>query len=197
MLPRLLIIALLCCPSLVHAQTPAAYSANPKDEKHTGYSFALVVQSKVVTAEGDWKESEGLRAYGTAHPGSYIVFANEGSLMLLQKPSEIAEAAKLYRPLEALGEEQAKLGAKQTPLNQKQAVLGRQMKEATGAEEMRRIGAEQGKVGAEQGALGREQGRLGQEQGSAGRTFYNNVQTALGQCLARRSCIPAQPFTTR
>lgn len=62
---------------------------------------------------------------------------------------------------------------------------------------MRRIGAEQGEVGAEQGALGREQGRVGQEQGSAARTFYNNVQLVLGQCLAQRSCIPAQPSATR
>lgn len=197
MLLRLLIIALLWGPPLVHTQTPAAYSADAKDEKPTGCSFALIVGSKVLTTEGDWKESERLRAYGTAHPGSYIVFANEGSLMLLNKPSEIAEAATLYRPLETLGEEQAKLGAKQTPLNQEQAVLGRQMKEAKGADEMQRIGAEQRRVGAEQGALGREQGRIGQEQGVAGRTFYNYVQTALGQCLARRSCTPAQPSATR
>lgn len=129
MFPRLLIIALLWCPSFVHAQTPAAYAANAKDEKPTGYSFALVVQSKVVTAEGDWKDSDRLRAYGTAHPGSYIVFVNEGSLMLLQEPYEIAEAAKLHRPLEVLGKEQAQLGAKQTPLNQQPAMLGKQMKQ--------------------------------------------------------------------
>jgi hypothetical protein len=185
---NLLTLALLCCPLTAQGQTPTTTSGNVTEQWPTGYSFALVIRSKVLTVEGDWRQSESLRAYSSAHPGNYIVFSNKGSLMLLQEPSKTEEAAKLYIPVQALGEQQATLEAKQTPLNQQQALLGKQMKDARSAEEMRRIGAEQGKIGAEQGAIGREQGQIGQEQGLAGRAFYNSVQRMLTRCLNEQSC---------
>lgn len=57
-------------PPVIHAQTQGAYSANAKDEKPTGYSFALVVESKVLTTEGDWR-----RANASVPTGALILAA--------------------------------------------------------------------------------------------------------------------------
>lgn len=152
------------------------------------YSFAVVVGTKVLNTEGDWKQGERLRAYASGHPGTYIVFALYGHLLLQTDPAAVSDAIYLYSTVDRLGAEQGKLNAKQAPLAQQQAALGKQMKDAISPEEMRRVGAEQGRIGAEQGAIGREQGRVGQDQGVAGRAFYNSVQVSINRCLREHTC---------
>ncbi len=175
------------------AQGTTAPSVNPADGKPTGLSFALVVRSKVLTTEGDWRQGVRLRGFAATHPGSYIVFVEKDSLQLLQNSAAVSDAAQLYSVLETLGQQQVVLGAKQTPLIQRQNDLGKQMKLASSPEEMHRIGAEEGRIGAEQGAIGREQGEVGRKQGIAGRAFYDRVQNLLTLCLSEQSCKPAVP----
>ncbi|WP_041598298.1 hypothetical protein [Granulicella tundricola] len=182
---------LISCSLPALAQGTTAPSVNLADGKPTGLSFALVVRSKVLTTEGDWKQGDRLRGFATTHPGSYIVFVKEDSLQLLQNSAAVSEAAQLYGVLETLGQQQAVLGAKQTPLIQRQNDLDKQMKLASSPEEMHRIGAEEGRIGAQQGAIGREQGEVGRKQCIAGRAFYDKVQNILTLCLSEQSCKPA------
>lgn len=168
------------------AQEPAPQASAPQDP--TRYSFAVVVDSKVLTTEGDWKQSTRLREYALTKPGTYIVFATENGLSLLTNAAALSKALSLYREVARLGNEQTLLEAKQAPLTKQQEALIAQMKKAVSPEEMRRIGAEQGRIGLEQGAIGRDQGRVGQEQGVAGRAFFDKVQTALKICMQNQSC---------
>ena len=183
------LIALLMCCQLSHSgEAQKEPTASAATEQPTDYSFAVVVGSKVLTTEGDWKQGERLRTYASSHPGTYIVFALGGHLLLQTDSAAVLDAMDLYKTVDRLGAEQGKLNAKQAPLAKQQAALGKQMKDAASPEEMRRVGAEQGRIGAEQGAIGREQGRVGQEQGVAGRAFYNNVQVSINRCLREHTC---------
>ena len=184
---------LISCSLPAFAQGTIVPSVNPGDGKPTGLSFALVVRSKVLTTEGDWKQGDRLRGFAATHPGSYIVFVEKDSLQLLQNSAAVSDAAQLYSVLETLGQLQVVLGAKQMPLIQRQNDLGKQMKLASSPEEMHRIGAEESRLGAEQGAIGREQGEVGRKQGIAGRAFYDRVQNLLTLCLSEQSCKPAAP----
>ncbi len=151
-------------------------------------SFAVVLASKVLTVEGDWKQSTHLREYANAHTGTYIVFETATGLSLLRKPEDISKVLTLHQEVARLGKEQELLEAKQAPLAKRQEELGNDMRKAGSPEEMRRIGAEQSKIGLQQGALGREQGKIGQEQGTAGRNFYDSVISFVKACVADRSC---------
>lgn len=172
--------------SLAQAQQPAspAYAAQGLRES----SFAVVVDSKVLTTEGDWKQSTRLREYAMTRPGTYIVFTTESGLALLTNASELSKVLSLYQEVARLGNEQKSLEARQAPLTKQQEALAAQMKKAVYPEEMRRVGAEQGRIGLEQGAIGRDQGRVGQEQGVAGRAFYEEVQASLKTCMQNQSC---------
>ena len=162
------------------------------NDSSAGYPFALVVDGKVITIEGDWKQSDRLRAYAASHPGSYIAFVADGHLLLQKGSAAMASALNLYDQVDKLRKQQEQLGAKQAPLGKQQALLSKRLKESASPEEMRRIGAEQGRVGGEQGALGREQGKLGQEQGNAGRMFYTSVEASLNRCIREHTCSQAQ-----
>ncbi len=190
---RLLCVLFMCCASSACAQQVPAPSVNLTGGQFAGRSFALVIQSRVLTTEGDWKQGNRLRAFATTYPGSYIVFTEEGSLRLFQDSAAVSEVAQLYSVLQDLGERQVLLGAKQTPLLQRQNDLAKQMKLASSSEEMQRIGAEEGRLGAQQGEIGREQGEVGRKQGVAGRAFYDRVQKLLSLCLSEHSCKPAIP----
>lgn len=181
---------LTLCQLPAPGQAPKEPITSAANEQPAGYSFAVVVGPKVLTNEGDWKQGDRLRAYASSHPGTYIVFAVDGHLLLQKDSAAVSDAVNLYSAVDRLGAEQGKLNAKQAPLAKQQAALGKQMKDATSPEEMRRVGAEQGRIGGEQGAIGREQGRIGQEQGDAGRAFYNSVQVSLNRCLREHTCSP-------
>ena len=157
----------------------------------TNYSFAVVVASRVLTVEGDWKQSTQLREYANAHHGSYIVFATDDGLHLVTDPAEISKASSLYKEVARLAKEQEALSAKQAPLAKRQEELAAEMKKANSPEQMRRVGAEQGRVGGEQGAIGQDQGKVGQEQGVAGRALYDDVQTSIKACQLEHRCSAA------
>jgi hypothetical protein len=178
-------VVLLSCQLNMVGQEPAQTTERYEGKDN---SFALVVASKVITTEGDWRQSDRLRSYANDHQGTYIVFTRAGDLLLDTDPSVISKAVTLYKEVAKLNEQQLQLGAKQAPLSKHQADLAAKMKEATSPEQMQLIGAEQGKVGREQGAVGREQGIVGQQQGVAGRAFYNSVQSSLRRCVEDRSC---------
>ncbi len=114
-------------------------------------SFAVVLASKVLTVEGDWKQSTHLREYANAHTGTYIVFETATGLSLFRKPEDISKVLNLYKEVARLGKEQELLEAKQAPLAKRQEELGNDMSKAGSPEEMRRIGAEQSKIGFQQG----------------------------------------------
>ena len=168
------------------AQEPAPQTSAPRDS--TGHFFAIVVDNKVLTTEGDWQQSLRLRGYAMTRSGTYVVFTSGSGLSLLTDASQISKLISLYREVDRLDKEQKRLEAKQSPLNKQQKELAVQMKKAGSPEEMRRIGTEQDKVGSEQAAVGRDQGRFGEEQGIAGHKFYNAVQAALDACVKNLSC---------
>ena len=190
---QLFSVVLMCFSLPSPAQAAAASSINLTDGTPTGYSFALVVGSRVLTTEGDWKHGTHLRGFATTHPGSYIVFVKDDSLQLFQSSAAISEVAQLYSVLETLGRQQSLLGAKQAPLIQRQNDLGKQMKLASSPEEMHRIGVEERRIGAEQGKIGREQGEVGHKQDVAGRAFYDRVQKLLILCINEHTCKSAMP----
>ena len=169
------------------AQQPALQT--PAAQEHTGYSFAVVVASKVLTTQGDWKQSTRLSEYAMTKPGTYIVFATGTGLSLLTNASAVSKTISLYREVARLDDEQKSLEAKQAPLTKQQEALAAQMRKAPSPSEMRRIGAEQGRIGLEQAAIGQNQGQVGEKQGIAGRKFYNAVQAVLDACVANRSCL--------
>ena len=53
----LLAIFTLLAPIMTAAQTQQPMSQESATQEPTGYSFAVVVASKVLTVEGDWKQS--------------------------------------------------------------------------------------------------------------------------------------------
>ena len=151
-------------------------------------SFALVVDSAVLTVNGDWHPLSSLTSYAHDHAGTYIVFAQKGELHRLDAPKQVAEAQLLYAPMRELAAQQEALAAEQRPLAAQQQALGAEQRAATDPHEMTRIGAQQAAVGAEQAGIGQQQGAIGREQGTLGRAFYNRVQAMLEACLTAGSC---------
>ena len=68
----------------------SAASEQPNDE-----SVAVVVGSKVLNTEGDWRQSQRLRAYAISHPVICIIFAL-GALCLLQIDSAAVSDARYH-----------------------------------------------------------------------------------------------------
>ena len=60
--------------------------------ERTGNSFALVVARRIITTEGDWRQSDRLRSYANSHQGTYIVLTKEGDFLLETDPSVISQA---------------------------------------------------------------------------------------------------------
>ena len=151
-------------------------------------SFALVSGSSVVTINGPWEAVDRLTRYGKSHGGRYIVFLEDGTLRRLGDPAKVAEAERMYAPLQVLAAKQEALAAEQRPLAAKQEALGAEQRAATDPETMQRIGAQQGRLGTQQGALGARQGEIGRQQGVLGKAFYGRVQQMLEACLADGTC---------
>jgi chaperonin cofactor prefoldin len=151
-------------------------------------AFALVVNSSIVTVEGEWKDSDSLREYAQQHGGSYIVFRENGRLLLLDRQDKVVVAADLHKPLESLAKQQAVLSTQQAQLAAQQEELADRMKNSSGSEGVAQVASEQGRVGAEQGKVGREQGRIGAVQGEAGKTFYQRVEAILCECVKTFTC---------
>ena len=151
-------------------------------------TFVLVAGSTVETIAGDGRQVEAVQRYAQSHSGNYIVFAEGGALFRLERPEDLAEAARLAAPLRELGTKQEALAAKQAPLAKKQQELAEKMRSAAGPAEMGRIGEEQGRLGAEQGRIGEQQGKLGEQQGAAGKVLNDRVQDMIAGCLRDHSC---------
>ena len=82
-----LLCTLLFCQLLASAQAPEPAPQALAPQYSTGYSFAVVVDSKALTTEGDWKQSTRLREYAMTRPGTYVVFASGSGLSLLTNAS--------------------------------------------------------------------------------------------------------------
>lgn len=180
-------IPLFCLPLSVFGQAKPDVSYLNDSDPHQR-SFALVVESSVVTMNGGWHPIAQLARYAGSHAGTYIVFTQDGQLRRLENPQRLAEAQQLYEPMRALAAKQQALAAEQKPFAEQQRALDSQQRAATDPHEMTRIGAEQAAVGREQGEIGQLQGAVGRQQGEIGRAFYNRVQVFLDACLADGSC---------
>ncbi len=187
-------VALLFLPLGLIAQTKPDVSHFAEGSQR---SFALVVQSSVVTMSGGWHPIAELSRYVQHHAGTYIVFTQDRELRRLDNPDRIAEARRIYAPMRELAIKQSALDAAQKPLDKEQEALGAQQRAARDPSEMGRIGSAQGTVGAEQGDLGSLQGAIGRQQGEVGRNFYNHVQTMLDACVADRTCQPVTDETAQ
>ena len=189
-------LALSLLPVALFAQTSPeiAYSAGSDGPPR---SFALVVQSSLVSESGDWHAIAQLAHYAQRHPGTYIVFTQDGVLRRLDTPKGLAEAQHLYDPVRQLAKSQEVLAAEQKPLAEQQQSLGAQQRAATDPHQMTRIGAAQAALGREQGDLGQQQGAIGREQGELGRVAYHRVQSMLDACVADRSCLPVTDETAQ
>ena len=180
-------IALSVLPLGSHAQTRPDVSYFNDADAHQG-SFALVVQSSVVTMSGGWHPIAELTRYAGAHAGTYLVFARDGELRRLDSPERLAEAQRLYEPMRGLAAKQQALAAEQKPLAAQQEVLSAQQRAATDPHEMTRLGAEQASLGQQQSAIGQQQGAIGRRQGEIGRAFHARVEAMLDACVADGSC---------
>ena len=185
---------LLPCSLFAQGKPDASYF---DDADGPQQSFALVVQSFVVTMNGGWHPTAGLARYTHDHAGTYIVFAQGGELRRLDAAEALAEAQRLYAPMHDLATKQEALAAEQRPLAAQQGVLAAQQRAATNPQEMTRIGAEQAALGQQQGDIGRLQGAIGQKQGEIGRAFYKRVQGMLTACMANGSCPPVAAEAAR
>ena len=167
------------------------------DGSETQRPFALVSGTSVMTINGAWGSAEALTRYAQGHAGHYIAFLQDGTLRRLDDPAKVAEAERMYAPMQALAAKQEALAAQQRPLAAQQQALGVQQRAATDPETMQRIGVQQGALGTQQGALGAKQGEIGRQQGELGRAFYKRVQTMLDACVADHSCRAVEEVSTR
>ena len=110
----LAIFILFLAPIMTAAQTQQPVLQESGTQEPTGYSFAVVVASKVLTVEGDWKQSTRLRDYATTRAGTYIVFATGNGLSVLTSATELSKVVNLYQEVARLGKEQSSLAAKQS-----------------------------------------------------------------------------------
>jgi hypothetical protein len=157
------------------------------------YTFALVIDSKLVALQRDWNKGSLLRSFVSSHPGNYIAFIDNGAINVVDDASTITEAAHLHESVQVLADEQSALESQQEPLRRQQLLLRDQMRGASGPQQMQRIGADQARIGAKQAEIGREQGRVGVLQGERGRAFYQYVQRSLRQCAAQKHCTISMP----
>lgn len=178
-------LSLACAPLVAAAQmTMQDFSGEPGPQR----AFALVVGSTVQTIDGPCGASAKLNKYAQQHPGTYIVFVQDGDLYRLDASVSLTKAKALYAPMRSLMIRQAALAAEQVPLAHTQRALGEEQRTAVDPGEKGRIGAAQGAIGQQQGAIGELQGQIGREQGLVGRTFYRHVEAMLNDCVANHSC---------
>ena len=179
-------------------------------------SFVVIEDSSLRTSQGSWDGTAPMWRYVKEHPGSYVVFTQDGALYRLDKPEQLAEVHTLYQPMQALttkqealahaqqalaGEEQ-RLAHSQQTLAKRQQSLGREEMAASNPGDQARIGQGQGTLGQAQGDLGGAQGDLGRQQGDLGamqgvlgkqqgeiaRAAYHRMQAIFDGCLADGSC---------
>ena len=164
--------------------------AAPQESAMARRSFALVTESSLNAPRVFWGygDGEGVGEYARAHPGRYIVFAQQGGLYRLDNPAKIREAEGMDAPLQSLEARQKALAAEQCPLAAEQKALSVQMRAAVGAADMGRIGALQGAIGRQQGEIGAKQGEIGRRQGDLARAFDASVQRMIAACLGDGSC---------
>ncbi len=146
-------------------------------------SMGVVVNSRVLALNGDWKQTVRLREYAKDNQGSYIIFtASDGGMYRLDDSEAVAMAERLYAPLERANKRQEVLVAQQSTLRRRQDELS--SRAPTGES----VADEQRKVAAEQTSVGQLQAQVGAEQRSAGVNYYNAVLRTLDVALAQGAC---------
>ena len=158
------------------------------DESKPEITYAYVVRSSVNTISGSWSGSAPLLRYAQSHPGSYLVFSEDGVLRRLDLPARISALEQLEVPMRELEARQKALQAEQKPLEEQQRRLEAQQQAAVDPQEKGRVGILQGAIGQEQGAIGRVQGGIGRQQGELGRAFNGKVKAMISECLKDNSC---------
>jgi hypothetical protein len=208
--PRLASASALFLASALLAQTPAK-----ETETAPRRSYVLVQDSALQQTTFDWRQGGELLRYAKAHPGTYLVFSDQGTLYRLDNADRLAEIRSLYAPMQPLAEKQqglAKaqsalatpqraLAKEQRPLADQQRKLAEQQRSSTPqdqvqigqaqaqvGQEQADLGRVQGQIGSQQGDLGQIQGELGRQQAEIARTADRRVQTILATCLADGTC---------
>ena len=188
-------LAVLVCTSAgvaaqgTHAPTTSGDSFHYRADRQ----IVTYENGHLLSQEGGWRESDGLRQFAQAHAGdaggNFIVFHDaDGVIHEIAGRQINTEVQAIYAPMRALNVQQEALAAQQKPLAAQQHALGEQMRAAATPAEMATLGREQGRIGHLQGVIGQQQGAIGQQQGAVGRAFYARLQTAIDTCLREGSC---------
>ena len=176
-----------CAFSVLHAQ-----NIGPADGSTSPHPFAYVLRSSAsifsVSWLGNWSGSSPLLRYAHDHPGSYVVFSENGALRRLDTPACMRELEQAQLPLRELDAKQKALGQEQKPLEEQQKRLAAQQRAAESPQEQGRVGMVQGAIGGEQGVIGRLQGEIGKQQGEIGRALNERVQALIDACVRDGSC---------
>lgn len=154
----------------------------------TERTFAVVERSSMRTFQGSWQPSAPIFRYVKDHPGSYVVFSQQGALYRLDRPDQMAEVERMYAPMQELSTKQDALAQVQKPLARNQQDLASQQRDTSNPMQKGRIGEAQGAIGQEQGDLGAMQGELGRQQGEVAKAAYKRMQVLFNQCLSDGSC---------
>ena len=178
---------LFTCTSLLFTSL-ASMAQTHSETLGSQRAFVYVERSSPHTISCGSSDAAPLLRYAKSHEGTYLVFAENGTLHRLDRPAQMTELEHGYAPMRELEAKQKALGAEQAPLAARQRALAAQQRAASAPDEMRRIGELQGALGEQQGALGAKQGAIGEQQGALGRQFSAKVQDMLNACLADGSC---------
>ena len=172
-------------------QDARIYQLKGPDGEHSSYayilsddgdSYAIVSDpgTKMVFS-GDWngaKTEDIEKARHMAH-GKFLWFRHDAKSYIIEDPAVIAEIEEMYKPMEALGREQAELGKRQGELGKLEGELGKQAELAKItapdiSKEMAEVTAAMTKLQAQMGQeinrteLAEVQGKLAELQGKLG-----------------------------
>jgi len=164
---------------------------NGPDGGHSSYSFVMsdsgdsyaIVSgpdTKMVFS-GDWhgaRTEDIEKARKMAH-GKFLWFAHDGKSYIVEDPTVIAQIEEMYKPMEALGRQEAELGKREEELGKQEGDLGKQVELAKItapdiSKEMAEVTAAMTKLQSEMGKeinreeLAQVQGKLAELQGKLG-----------------------------
>jgi hypothetical protein len=148
----------------------------------SGDSYAIVSgpDTKMVFS-GDWhgaRTEDIEKARKMAH-GKFLWFAHDGKSYIVEDPTVIAQIEEMYKPMEALGRQEAELGKREEELGKQEGDLGKQVELAKItapdiSKEMAEVTAAMTKLQSEMGKeinreeLAQVQGKLAELQGKLG-----------------------------
>ena len=176
-----------------YLQDARVFQLKGADGEHSSYAYSYIISddgdSYAIVSGPDAKINFSGRWNGGRHEdiekaskmahGKFLWFSHDGKSYIIEDPAVIAQIEEMYKPIEALGREQAELGKKQAELGKLEGDFGKQFELAKItapdiSKEMAEVTAAMTKLQAQMGQeinraeLAEVQGKLAQLQGKLG-----------------------------